>query len=134
MNNPTTDQSDITNETAVLSAKSACCGIYGLRNKITGKWYIGQSRNIKKRWEKAYKPMRCQRQPKIYNALKKYSYDGFEKVVIETCDDVDWIRDYREIFWIRQLNSIENGYNLKEGGTTGTHTEETRKKLKIINT
>ncbi len=108
-------------------------GIYGLRCRTTSKWYIGQSKDIIKRWNRAYKLLNCKRQIKIYNALKKYGYDDFETVVIETCDDVDWILDYREMYWIRHLNSIANGYNLKEGGRHGTHSKETREKLRKAN-
>jgi len=30
-------------------AQDGMCGIYGFRNSINGKWYIGQSVNIKER-------------------------------------------------------------------------------------
>lgn len=102
------------------SAKNVCCGIYGLKNKINGKWYVGQSVDVIDRWNHAYKRVKCHTQPKIYNALKKYGYDNFEKIILEECDNVDWILDYREMYWIRSLNSVENGYNATYGGTTNT--------------
>lgn len=103
-------------------------GIYGLRNKINGKWYVGQSIDIIDRW-KDYRKLKCKCQRKLYNALKKYGYGGFEKVVIERCDPIEWILDYREMYWIRHLNSVETGYNLTHGGSRGRLSSETKKLL-----
>jgi group I intron endonuclease len=120
---------DTTNDTEKKSVKKGCCGIYGLKCKITDKWYIGQSVDIHGRWHYAYELMHCKSQPKIYNALVKYGYDGFEKVVVEECSEVGWILDYRETFWIRYYDSIRGGYNLKEGGATGKVSDETKAKI-----
>lgn len=106
-------------------------GIYGLRNKITGKWYVGQSIDIFRRW-KDYDNMRCKRQPKIYSALNKYGIENFEKIIVEECQNVSWILDYREMYWIQLYDGIKNGYNLKEGGMGSRHSEETKKVLSKI--
>lgn len=103
-------------------------GIYGLRNKINNKWYVGQSVDIRSRWNK-YSIYDCKKQRKLYNALLKYGYDSFEKVVIEVCDEVVWIMDYREMCWIRNMLTVEAGYNLTEGGTGGRKSIETRAKM-----
>lgn len=109
-------------------------GIYGLRCQKTNKWYIGQSSDIHKRFGD-YKGLRCKNQRKLYFALCKYGYDNFDKVILEIINDSDWIIDYREMYWIRYFVSIENGYNLAEGGKVGIgflgrkHTDETRKKM-----
>jgi len=107
-------------------------GIYGLQNKLKPeKWNIGQSWDIYKRWE-YYKMLNCDGQPKIYNAIKKYGYDGFEKRIIEMCDpDIDQESlDLKESSWINHYNSIKNGYNLKGGGSKGKHSEETKQKIR----
>jgi group I intron endonuclease len=130
MNNPITDQNDITNETAVLSAKSACCGIYGLRNKITGKWYVGQSRDIWQRWRK-YRRLDCKNQWKLLYALKKYGVGSFDEVLIEECDEVDWIMDYREMYWMRKYDCLHNGYNIREGGSHGKMSAESRLRMSV---
>lgn len=142
MNETVQSQNDTTNSTEPKSSNGKCVviGIYGLRNKKTGKWYVGQSVDIYGRWDKAYRRRQCKNQRKIYNALKKYGYDAFEKVVIEECDNVDWIMDYREMYWIKSYNSIERGYNIKNGGTpsircttTGwKHSPETIARLKEL--
>lgn len=109
-------------------------GIYGLRNKTTGKWYVGQSVDIFERW-RDYQMLRCKNQTKIYHALLKYGYDNFEKIVIEEIPSSDWVLDYREMYWIRKYNSVNSGYNIAEGGGVGIsfrgrkHSEETKKKM-----
>lgn len=109
-------------------------GIYGLRCVVTGKWYVGQSLDIQSRMGD-YRNLRCKNQRKLYYALKKYGYDGFEKSIIETCDPVEWILDYREMYWIRHLNSVENGYNLSVGGRSNhgcKHTDEWKRRMSEI--
>lgn len=119
-------QKDTTNETKKPSAKSACCGIYGLRNKVNGKWYVGQSVNAKDRWRK-YKKLKCENQPKLHNALTKYGYIGFEVMMIEECSEE--LLNERETHWIRHHDSFNNGYNCNEGGNQVRMTEETRQKI-----
>ena len=130
---------DTTKLTEPTSVPNVCCGIYGLRNKINGKWYVGQSLDIYKRWDKAYRRLNCKSQPKIRNALLKYGYDAFEKVILERLpNDIPTLNE-REIYWIKFYNSVDDGYNLTAGGnrvgknftTTGwKHSEETKERLR----
>jgi len=119
------NQKDIMNAIESPSVKSECCGIYGLRNKINGKWYIGQSADIEKRWLRAYKRLDCKKQRKIYAALQKYGYDNFDKIVLEKCL-VDHLDD-REEHWVKHYDCVENGYNCTEGGRGGNLSAETRR-------
>jgi group I intron endonuclease len=115
--------SDITINTSSVSTKTQCedtipkkiVGIYGLRNKTTGKWYVGQSVNVHERW-KNYKRIDCKKQKALYRALVKHGYEDFDTLLLEECDAISWILDYREMYWIRLLNARGNGYNLTEGG------------------
>jgi len=103
-------------------------GIYGLRNKTNNKWYVGQSVDIESRWGE-YRLLRCQSQPKLYNALLKYGYDGFEPQLLEECD-VASLPD-KEAYWVKVKDSVKNGYNCKSGGFMGgKHSEETKEKLR----
>lgn len=98
-------------------------GIYGLQNKLDpNKWYVGQSVDILSRWAK-YKSLRCKSQRKWFAALSKYGYDGFTPVILETCN-VSKL-DEREIYWIGQMDSVINGYNIKLGGNRKEHSNET---------
>jgi len=56
-------------------------GIYKITNP-KGKIYIGQSINIKRRFNE-YKRLNCSQQPKIYNSLLKYGSDNHKFEIIE---------------------------------------------------
>jgi group I intron endonuclease len=109
------------------------CGIYGLQNKLKPeKWNIGQTaRPFEVRWND-YRTFKCKRQPKIYNALLKYGYDGFNKVILEVCDPNNQKQlDEREDYWIKFYDSIEKGYNVLRGGGH-RHSKESKEKISAI--
>lgn len=110
------------------------CGIYGLRSKTTGKWYIGQSVDIEDRWRR-YKRLCCKKQPKLLAALKKYGYHDFDTVVLEhLSDDVSILND-REVYWSTFYDSVNNGYNTREfGGSHGRFSAASRLKMAISQT
>ena len=100
--------------------------IYKIVNKINGKVYIGQTTQIlEERWKQ-----HCKIQSNCYylkNALKKYGIDNFDFKLICICFDNDL--DRYEINYIEKFNSIvPHGYNLRKGGNSGKHHEETKKK------
>jgi len=97
--------------------------IYKIVNKINGKVYIGQTTQIlEERWKQ-----HCKMRSNCYylkNALKKYGIDKFDFKLICICFDNDL--DRYEINYIEKFNSIvPNGYNLRKGGNSGKHHEET---------
>ncbi len=95
-------------------------GIYGLQNKLhPEKWYIGYSKDIYKRWNKQYRRLKCEKQRKLFAALKQYGYDNFEKTVLEECVDDRTVWGPLETKWIAYYDSIKSGYNLVEGGEGG---------------
>lgn len=111
-------------------------GIYGLRNKENGKWYVGQAVDIEKRWREHRKPSRQYRSAgiKLQRAFAKHGYDGFEWTILEECDEAQL--DSREQYWIAEKDSFKNGYNmtLGGGGRRGyTLTPETRAKIGAAN-
>ena len=106
----------------------ATCGIYGLRNKVTGKWYVGKSKNIEKRWV-CYRSVVCQGQPKLFQSLVNYGFAGFDATILEECDLS--IIGERETYWIKEKDAVNNGYNMTYNtyGGVVTHSKETRQKL-----
>ena len=99
---------------------SDICGIYGIHNIITDKWYVGQSQNIRVRnsaekcnLRKGYFHSNANNRH-ISNAWKKYGENAFEWIILEECS-VDQL-DQRETFWITEKNSFHNGYNQTLGG------------------
>lgn len=106
-------------------------GIYKLTSP-SGKCYIGQSLNIEKRLL-SYKRLACKNQGKIHNALLKYGWDNFktEYLYIGNKDDenIRFTLNDLESRWIKEFDSIKNGYNIQEGGWFGFATQESRKKI-----
>ena len=94
-------------------------GIYKITNNINGKIYIGQSINIYERWKQhEYKAFNCNEKAynsAIHQAYRKYGIENFSYEIIEECSPEQL--DAREIYWIKQLNSLTpNGYNITSGG------------------
>lgn len=105
--------------------------IYGLRSP-SGKWYIGQTTQVSpdKYIREQYKYSLGSGRPKIGNALSKYGFDSFEVSIFVYLMDRDSL-DKAEVGFIEMYNSIENGYNCKEGGHHGGHTKDTRENMSI---
>jgi len=59
-------------------------GIYKIINP-NGRVYIGQSRDIEKRF-KQYKRLKCKKQPRLYNSFLKYNVENHTFEIIEECD------------------------------------------------
>ena len=75
-------------------------GIYKITNTLDGHFYIGQSRNLERRW---YLHKNNATKVKVHytvleKAFKKYGIDSFEFEVIEYCP-VERLNE-REIYYI----------------------------------
>jgi len=101
-------------------------GIYKITNPI-GKIYIGQSTNLEKR-EDDYIKLRCNKQPKLYNSLKKYGWKQHVFEIIEKCS-LEQLNE-REIYWGFKYNVLsEDGLNLRLGDANGKCSQETKDKI-----
>ena len=116
------------------------CGIYVIKNKINGKFYIGSSDDIRHRWyEHSYKLKRNKHNnTHLQNAWNKYGENNFEFLIVERCNNEDLLT--REQHYIDELQPFkENGYNICDiagGGDTITNhpnRDEFIKKMTIIN-
>lgn len=88
-------------------------GIYKITNKITKKSYIGQSVDIKKRWEQHLKNIGSNKNP-MYIDFKKYGTENFLFEIIEECSEEEL--NEKEMYWIKYFNTYNVGYNLTIGG------------------
>ena len=88
-------------------------GIYKITNTTNGKCYIGQSRDIKARWAKHLSAYKSSPDWELYRAFKKYGISAFKFEVIEECSLKEL--NEREIYWIAQYDSYNNGYNNNAG-------------------
>ena len=103
------------------------CGIYLITNNINGKKYIGQSRNLVKRWNDHKDQARHNRSTLlIHNAMRDYRIDNFSFDILLECP-IDML-DVWESDMIRLYDTfVPNGYNIRDGKKGIT--EEERLKL-----
>ena len=85
--------------------------IYSYRNKVNGKYYIGQTLNPHER-KLAHK--RASKKYAFHNAINKYGWDNFKYEVIVTAP-IQLLNDL-EINIIHMYDSYNNGYNMTIGG------------------
>ena len=121
------------------------CEIYKITNISNGKIYVGQAVSHILN-HKRYRPyghegrFRCHiseafstkknQSHYLNNAIRKYGVTDFMVELIECCELEK--ADEREIHYIKELNSLfPNGYNLKNGGSVFTHSDESKQRLSI---
>lgn len=97
-----------------MNEKYSC--IYQIKNVITNKLYIGQTKDYYSRIRSHLYFLRrgisdCK---KLQYSFNKHGEDAFEFSIIEMCPEDEL--DDREIYWIEKLDTVDNGYNLCYGG------------------
>lgn len=103
-------------------------GIYKITNP-KGKIYVGQTLNLEKRIID-YEKMKCHKQHKIYNSLKKYGWGAHKFEIIEECESN--MLNEREIYWGTYYGVLgDKGLNLKIGNSNGKFNEEVKKKISL---
>ena len=119
------------------------CEIYKITNLTTGKIYVGQAVSHILNHKK-YRPYGREGRFKCHiseafstkknqshylnNAIRKYGVSDFIVDLIECCE-VDDAND-KEIHYIKFYNTLfPNGYNLKNGGSVFTHSDESKKRV-----
>ena len=84
------------------------CGIYKITNTITGDFYIGSSKNVKRRWA-AHKWSstwnECPNNP-MYQDMQKYGIEKFEFQVIEEVEE-DKLKEAEQQF----IEKLQPTYN-----------------------
>lgn len=99
-----------------MMMKNNICGIYLITNKNTCQMYVGQSVDIRRRWNQHInQPLAHMR---IDRAIKKHGADNFElKVICELEQDDDLLNEM-EKYYVWKYNTYEDifHYNLTPGG------------------
>ena len=104
--------------------------IYLHKNKINDKCYVGQtSLDPLERWRTD--GYGYHNQQYFYRAIKKYGWDNFEHIILETDLTIENVNE-REIYWGNYYNAlVPNGYNLYLGATLQSE-ESAIKKSKAL--
>jgi group I intron endonuclease len=93
----------------------AVMGIYEILNRENGKFYIGSSVNIPKRWKRHLNELNngCHGNDHLQRAWNKYGPEAFDFSIIEKVDKRATLLD-REQHWLDHTKSYEYeiGYNI----------------------
>lgn len=108
--------------------------IYVITNTVNGKQYVGQTTREDPivRWKAHVSLARGRGKSYICAAIRKYGEEAFRFEVISSANDQEHL-NFDEALAIVSLGTMApNGYNLKEGGSSGKASAELRIKLKAI--
>lgn len=102
-------------------------GVYVVTNIKNGKQYVGQSKNMLRRWydhrTKSLNPRKtCEFHSVFYQAIRDEGLENFHIRVLEYCDK-DKLKE-REAYWVAKLDTFNNGYNNDYGGDLPCYTKE----------
>ena len=107
---------------------SKICGIYKITSP-TGRVYIGQSIDIKRRLRDYKYPEQVKGQRKLYYSLKKYGYKKHKFEIVMQCD-IEKLNEM-EIFYVDAYNTFNTKHGLNcnyGGGSQAIHSEETKRR------
>lgn len=99
------------------NVKNEYC-VYMHTNRVNGKKYVGISKDYKKRWRggSGYRS-----QKKFHSAILKYGWQNFKHQILEK--NLTLEEAYKkEIEYIKEYDSIYNGYNISSGGQSDVYT------------
>src|SRR6266480_1247138 len=101
-------------------------GIYGVLEINTGRWYVGWSHNIERRWRNHKNAARRGRTEPLYAALR--SSGPFVWIVLQPCASVEALKI--EEFWIAKLHAYSEGFNqVPTSAISPSKFDEVRRKI-----
>lgn len=104
-----------------MSKNNLNYSVYVHTNKINGKKYVGQSSNIIERWKNGGKNYFSS--TKFHRAIQKYGWENFtHEILYENLNKEAANKIERDL--IKKYDSINNGYNIQEGGNTSLKQEK----------
>lgn len=103
-------------------------GIYRIYNLINGKSYIGQSKDLFKRFDEHICHRNCKNSSEIDKDIGQYGINNFAFQILEICDfsDLDW----KEAYYIKYFKTDIYGYNIITGGQNNIGESNSNHKIK----
>ncbi len=91
--------------------------VYKLTCTVSGKSYVGiTARALETRWlEHCARARQGVREGRLSPAIRKYGAEAFTREILATADTEDQARSL-ETHFIRELGTLDGGYNCNEGG------------------
>jgi group I intron endonuclease len=105
-------------------------GIYRITSP-SGKVYIGQSKNIERRFRQ-YRNRSPKKQRKLYNSFEKYGLDNHKFEIIKTFETEprqDLFNQWEVLFWKHSFDLGQESLNVKVPGSNGRHSDETKRRI-----
>lgn len=103
--------------------------VYKITNTINNKVYIGQTKkSIKRRFSEHCRQTVCK---KLSRAIKKYGKDNFIIEILEENNNQEVI-DKLEEKYIKEYNSILNGYNILSGKHYKLNNKQKQQRIKVL--
>ncbi len=96
--------------------------IYKTTNLVNQKFYVGKDTHNNPNYYGSGKRLKL--------AIQKYGIENFKKEILEICETLDQLNE-REKFWIKELNAINEGYNIQLGGDGGDTISNNPRKYEI---
>ena len=86
-------------------------GVYKITNTITGEFYIGSSKNMKRRWREHKSPSAWEKRSnnRMYQDMQRFGVDKFKFEIIEETTELKQCEQY----WMNLLKPKYNNYNAK---------------------
>lgn len=114
-------------------------GIYKITNKNNGKFYIGSSKHLDRRWWEHQNDLikNMHGNPKLQHAWNYHGKSSFEFTIIENVEESNLFN--REQFYLDTFKPHQIGYNISDKACGGDHLtnhsrfEEIKKHLSDIN-
>ena len=111
------------------------CGIYGIKNCLNGKMYVGQAINIYKRWKDHIDDLDENKHYNVHlqRSWNLYGKQNFQFLILEECSAEEL--NEKEVFYVDKFDSYYNGYNQTRGGDGSLgykHSEEVIEKMSQI--
>ena len=108
------------------------CGIYKIENLINHKVYIGQSVNIKDRWQSHRRLLRQNKHDNLHlqNSWNKYGESNFSFEILEECSNC--LLNEKEQYWLDYYGGKNNNYNYneKDAGNQGLLSEASLERMR----
>jgi len=107
-------------------------GIYKITNKNNGKFYIGSSKHLDRRWWEHQNDLVKNNHinPKLQHAWNYHGKNAFEFTIVETVDETKLFE--REQFYLDTFKPNQIGYNIAEKASGGDNFTNHPNKIAIL--